>query len=279
MPGLSILDVAGAIRLCIALRQIKQMNARKQVAVKGKKGAAAPEEEWAWLKDLWTTLTIVYGGEVISGAMLQFPPSFLVYPHIPALFIVSHFAVNMLPEPPLPGLATELPLAVLDAFTRSTLLCNLAPQIVLNHNMPVVASSPVTLLVVSTLLANAGFTMVNSFSMLSPGGWHLSTPAELQAWGWTTMDLWVAPTVTALYALMTQIQPFWVQLSALLAAFAGFEAEDEKATPTLGVMDMDSARSVCIIILSTLFTVRAAYNFGGALWKRTPARGPKVKTQ
>lgn len=69
MPSLSLLDVAGAFRLCIALRQIKALNAKNRVVKKNANGVVIAEdpEEWAWLKDLWTTMTIVYGGEVISG--------------------------------------------------------------------------------------------------------------------------------------------------------------------------------------------------------------------
>lgn len=72
MPSLSLLDVAGAFRLCIALRQIKALNAKNRVVKTDANGVvvvAAREDssEWAWLKDLWTTMTIVYGGEVISG--------------------------------------------------------------------------------------------------------------------------------------------------------------------------------------------------------------------
>jgi hypothetical protein len=115
--------------------------------------------------------------------------------------------------------------------------------------------------------------MVNSFSMLSPGSWSLTTPNELKVWGWTTVDLWSAPAITALYAMLTQIQPFWFQLSAMVATFAGLTAEDEKSTPTLGVMDMESARSVCILVLCSLFSARAVYNFGAPTWAKYKSLG------
>lgn len=70
--------------------------------------------------------------------------------------------------------------------------------------------------------------------MLSPTGFSLCTPTELRAYGWTIADLWCAPLVTGLYALLTHAQPAWAELHAFLViAFGGSVAPG--AVPGSGV--------------------------------------------
>lgn len=88
--------------------------------------------------------------------------------------------------------------------------------------------------------------------MLSPNGWSIATPPELGPYGWTTMDLWVAPLATAIYAYAAQLQPFFVSLNSLIGSAEG-------AKP----MSTDDARSATFVVLATLFTAKAMRNFGG----------------
>lgn len=64
--GLSInaLDLIGALRLCIFLRQARELALRKHVNENGKKGL----EEDSFMKKAATTLLVAYGGETMTGA-------------------------------------------------------------------------------------------------------------------------------------------------------------------------------------------------------------------
>lgn len=103
--------------------------------------------------------------------------------------------------------------------------------------------------------------MTNLFSFLNPTPLSLQTPPELQAYGWTTADLWCAPTITGLYALLTHAQPFWAELHTILSQVLGSSSLDRPIKP----LDPETARAVCAVLLSGLFAGRAAKNFG--LWK------------
>jgi hypothetical protein len=127
------------------------------------------------------------------------------------------------------------------------------------------------------ITANGGFMLTNALSFLSPGPLTLTTPPELLPYGWTTADLWAAPTITGLYAFLTHAQPFWAHTHAALAAFLGAAAlqpdaaarVDEKdpalppASPGVRPMDPETARAACAIVLMCLFTGRAVKNYGG----------------
>jgi hypothetical protein len=106
--------------------------------------------------------------------------------------------------------------------------------------------------------------MTNLFSFLNPTPLALQTPPELQPYGWTTADLWCAPTITGLYALLTHAQPFWAELHLLLAQVLGGGAAAVADAPPKP-LDPETARAVCAVLLSSLFVGRAAKNFG--LWK------------
>lgn len=124
--------------------------------------------------------------------------------------------------------------------------------------------------------------------MLHPTGWSVATPAELQAYGWTTIDLWCAPVTTAIYALLTHAQPFWAELHALLLSWAvpyvpaeyhtglGISSDtDEKAKWVSQAIDPETARAACAIFLTILFVTRTVRNFGGQYVK--DMRGEKRK--
>lgn len=75
--GLSIssLDVAAAFRLCLVLRQLRESLYADHITKTGKtttrtKGSVEIEEK-SFVKDLSTTLTVVYGGEAITCACLM----------------------------------------------------------------------------------------------------------------------------------------------------------------------------------------------------------------
>lgn len=265
--GVSTLDIVAAFRLCIILRQIRELLQAKHVAAKGKAGV----EEQSFVRVLTTTLLVVYGGEAITAPFLGLPPSFMVSGTVPVLYGVVQALVEYLPYvPPFSG-ETELPLSVLDGFTRAYLLCNLIPPVVTRNQSPIIASSPWSLLITSLIAANGGFFLTNLFSFLGPTPMAVQTPPELQPYGWTTVDLWCAPALTGLYAFLTHAQPFWADLHSLLAGLLGGTTAGKAIEP----IDPEVARVICALILSGLFTSRAAVNFG--LWK-----GPlqkKMKTQ
>lgn len=108
--------------------------------------------------------------------------------------------------------------------------------------------------------------MINTLSALSPGNFALTTPTELQPYGWATTDLWCAPAITGLYAFLTHAQPFWADLHGVLATLLGGGVVESGEKGPLGmvlqpVMTPEEARSFCAAILATMFTTRAVKNF------------------
>ncbi|KAF8968286.1 hypothetical protein BDZ97DRAFT_1755336 [Flammula alnicola] len=269
--GISTLDVVATIRLCVVLRQIREVMHRQHVSANG----TGQVEEASFVKKVSTTLLVVYGGEAVVAPFLCVPPSFMVSGVFPGLYAAIQAIVELLPSVPIPSAETELPLAILDGFTRAYLLCNLIPPAVTANALPLISSSPWTLLITSLLVANGGFFMTNLFSFHSPTSLSVQTPPELQPYGWTTADIWCAPTITALYALLTHAQPFWADLHSVLAGILGAASLGEPVKP----LDPELARAVCAVLLSGLFAGRAARNFG--LWKKPIQQKtePKTKTQ
>ncbi|KAF8325802.1 uncharacterized protein EI90DRAFT_2999708 [Cantharellus anzutake] len=268
LPSLSVIDVLGALRLSILLRQIKRHN-----------GGLAGEPKGAWVHDLWLTLVVVFAGEILACAMLTVPPSFMLSPTVILLFIASHIVAHAIPSVLIPdiSLLTELPLAILDAATRSMMVCDGTIALVRSSPHLSVQASPMALLVTSTTLGNVGFFIVNVFSMLDPVGWNVNVPPELRPWGWTTMDLWIAPLGTAIYATATQSQAFWTRLPALILGILNVDpaVQSELDAKLLTVMPLsnDDGRSVCFLVVATLFTLRALYNFS------LPSVAPKASPQ
>jgi hypothetical protein len=110
------------------------------------------------------------------------------------------------------------------------------------------------------ITANGGF-FTNLFSFLNPTPLAIQTPPELQPYGWSIADLWCAPLITGLYALLTHAQPFWADVHALIAGASG----SASLKPTVQPVDPETARAVCAILLVILFVGRAAMNF--RLWR------------
>lgn len=294
---ISALDVAGTLRLCVAMRQVKEAVRRNHLAkvadarraVKGKNRVAEsamddelsglfpdpifPLEERSLAMDAATTLLVVYGGEIVTSPFLGSPPSFMVSGVFPVFFALMQVAVEYLPVVPIPTLTNELPLSFLDAMSRAVLLCTLIPPSVIAHRSPSIATSPWSLLLTSLLTANGGFFLANAFSMFAPTGMRLATPPELMPYGWTTTDLWAAPFVTGIYALLTHAQPFWADLHAVIAGMLGgrmdagygsASATDPSGMPiSVGIkpLDPETARAACAIVLATMFATRASKNF------------------
>lgn len=92
---------------------------------------------------------------VEQAPWLGIQPSFMLGGAIPATFIATHYLVEALPAVPMPGLYNELLCAVVDAFTRALLLCNVVPTVVTKHASPLISTSPWTLLI--TALVSARF--------------------------------------------------------------------------------------------------------------------------
>ncbi|KAF7311328.1 hypothetical protein MKEN_01034500 [Mycena kentingensis (nom. inval.)] len=263
--SLSTLDVAAAVRLCLVLRQIKESLYREHVS---KRPGHAVEPK-SFTRDLSTTLTVVYGGEVMTSPLLGVPPSFMVSGVVPVFYGLVQAVVEAFPSVPPMSMQTELPLSFLDAFTRAYLLCNLIPPAVTMNLSPVISSSPWTLLLTSFITANGGFFLTNLFSFLNPTPIAIQTPPELQPYGWTATDLWCAPLITGLYALLTHAQPFWANAHGLLSGMLGGN------TVAVEALDASEARAVCVLVLTGLFVTRTVRNFGA----QAEIPKEKVKTQ
>ncbi|KAJ7461521.1 hypothetical protein FB451DRAFT_1095822 [Mycena latifolia] len=274
--SISTLDVVAAFRLCIVLRQIKESLYHQHVS---KNGAASIEPK-AFARDVSTTLTVVYGGEVMTAPLLGIPPSFMVSGVIPVFYGFVQAVVEMLPAVPPMSIHTELPLSVVDGFTRAFLLCNLIPPAVTANMSPVIAASPWTLLVTSLVTANGGFFLTNLFSFLNPTPIALQTPPELQPYGWTATDLWCAPLATGLYALLTHAQPFWADAHSVLSGMLGATVDPKSGG--VAALDPHTARAVCVVVLTTLFVGRTVKNFAPEVWNNLGGikqKGEKLKTQ
>lgn len=269
--GITTLDVVATFRLCLALRQLRDSIYAKHLSSKG----AGPVEEQSLIKNISATLIVAYGGEAVAAPMIGVPPTFMVSGVYPSLYAAAQTIVDSLPAVPRPSAEIELPLSLIDGFTRAYLLCNLIPPPVTTNASTLISSSPWALLLTSLFVANGGFFMTNLFSFYSPISLSVQTPPELQAYGWTATDLWCAPLVTGLYALLTHAQPFWFDVHGLLASLLGTSQINQPVKP----LDSEVARAVCALFLSTLFVGRTVKNFG--LWKKPYQNGLKseVKTK
>jgi hypothetical protein len=66
---ISTLDLIAAVRLCVALRQLREINHRQHAKEKGKAGFREAEKK-SYVKDMLTTLVVVFGGDAIVGSYL-----------------------------------------------------------------------------------------------------------------------------------------------------------------------------------------------------------------
>lgn len=83
--------------------------------------------------------------------MLGVPPSFMKSGVFPALYAVVQGVIDFLPAVPELSANLEIPLSVVDGFTRAFLLCNLIPPAVTSNASPEIAASPWSLLVSSVV--------------------------------------------------------------------------------------------------------------------------------
>lgn len=172
------IELVAALRLCTILRQTKEDLYAKHQHRSGDKPALV--EERSFLRDACTSLTIKFGGEAIigtslartyyasdrsplSGSLLAVPPSFVLSGVSPGVYIAAQTIVEYIPVIPSMSLSTELPLSIVDGFTRALLLCSLTPKPVITHASPVIASSPWTLLL-SSLVCRPFPILSRSFS-------------------------------------------------------------------------------------------------------------------
>jgi len=279
--GISTLDVAAALRLCVALRQIREkLKADHQVKTASATGVEAQKlptvESRSWLRDVSATWLVVYGGEAVTAPFLGIPPSFMMSGTVPAFYAAVQAVVDSIPGVPAPSVETELPISILDGFTRAFLLCTLIPPMVLKHSWPEVSNSPWSLLVTSLATANGGFFFTNLFSFLQPYALTFTTPSELLPYGWTTTDIWAAPLVTGLYALLTHAQPFWADVHSAAVRAVGVSTA-EKVAP----VDPEVARALCAALLAGMFVTRTWKTYGPAAVKAAGVQpsGEKVKVQ
>lgn len=261
------IELVAALRLCTALRQAREDLYAKYQRRAGDKQSV---EERSFLRDACTSLTVKFGGEAIISSLIGVPPSFVVSGVPPGVYIAAQAIVEYIPAIPPVSLFTELPLSIVDGFTRALLLCSLIPKPIITHASPVIASSPWTLLLSSLVIANGGIFITSMFSFLEPTPLTLTTPAAIKPYGWTTTDLWCAPFITGLYALLTQAQPFWAELHTVISTVLGNTGDK------VGPMDPEAARAVCALILAGMFTTRTAKNYG-LVWKKGVAE--KIKIQ
>ncbi|KAG7453031.1 uncharacterized protein BT62DRAFT_925574 [Guyanagaster necrorhizus] len=265
---ITTLDIVAAFRLCLILRQTKEVLHREHVS---KVGHSLVENR-SFARSALTTLTVVFGGEAMTSPLIGVPCSFMVSGATTIFYTLVQAIVDALPLVPAPTFEMELPLSIVDGFTRAFLLCDLIPPVVTANASSNIANSSWTLLVTSFVAANGGFFLTNLFSLMNPTPMMLQTPPELMPYGWTTSDLWCAPAITGLYALLTHAQPFWAEAHTFIFDLLNGGAVSEKAVHPV---DNDTARAVCAVLLAALFAGRTVKNFRH-LWLEPKL---KVKTQ
>ncbi|KAG1865287.1 hypothetical protein F4604DRAFT_996931 [Suillus subluteus] len=275
------IELIAALRFCTILRQIREDLYAKHLRRAGDKPASV--EERSFLRDACTSLTIKFGGEAIMGTLLSrtcimrtnrfpclgpllgVPPSFVLSGVSPSVYIATQAIVECIPVIPPMSLSSELPLSIVDGFTRAWLLCSLVPKPVITHASPVIASSPWTLLLSSLVIANGGFFIMGmiTFLMPTPLTLHMSQPAErpIKPYGWTATDFCCAPSITGLYALLTHAQPFWAELHSVISTVLGNRGD--KVVP----MDPEAARALCALILTGMSFTRTVKNYR-LVWKK-----------
>jgi len=200
---------------------------------------------------------------------------------VPIFYTAIQGIVDSVPVIPEMFFEMELPLSIIDGFTRAYLLCDLIPPMVTVNSYSVIVNSPWTLMMTSLVAANGGFFLTNLFSFMNPTPLSLQTPPELLAYGWTTADLWCAPLITGIYALLTHAQPFWSNTHVYLTELLGMGIEGKHVEP----IDPETARALCAVLLACLFSGRTVKNFtnyfdrpAGTVGKKFE-KEPKLKTQ
>jgi hypothetical protein len=84
------------------------------------------------------------------------------------------------------------------------------------------------------------------------------------------MDLWVAPLITCLYALLTCGQPCWVPAHRAVMRWLGRVFEEKPK----GVDEL-TAQAICALVLIALFSWRALATHGPVQVKDVERRRPE----
>lgn len=92
---------------------------------------------------------------------------------VPILYILAQAIVEYMPEVPSMSFETELPLAIVDGFTRSFLLCTLVPPTVTQNASALISTSPWALLLSSLVRSsiatyNLGYDTDTTYHDSSP---------------------------------------------------------------------------------------------------------------
>jgi hypothetical protein len=93
----------------------------------------------------------------------------------PSLYAAVQAAVDALPTVPIPSAELELPLSVIDGFSRAYLLCNLIPPPVTTNTSTLISSSPWTLLISSLVSRLFLFLCPNAYqhrTIIARGQWR-----------------------------------------------------------------------------------------------------------
>ena len=182
---ISTLDVAGALRLALILRQLREHFHKEHLAnislgtgrVKDEQleraSPVGPPEQRSCVRNFAAGLVMVFGGELVVGALkMAFPmptlvsdfllvtsippsptapwlglqPTFLISGVVPSLYLSACALVDSLHTVPELSLYTELPLSLLDGLTRAMFLCDFIPPMITTHPSSAVSTSPYTLL-------------------------------------------------------------------------------------------------------------------------------------
>ncbi|KAI6133909.1 hypothetical protein EDD17DRAFT_1829690 [Pisolithus thermaeus] len=230
----STLDLLATIQLCLALRQIRESLKCKHLkcaSSKQSEGAITAVESRSFVMDALTTLVVVHGGEAMICPYILVPALFMLSSTTPLLCIITQALVESIPAPimPIPSFNTEFPLLIFDMCNHAFLLFSIVPAIVLSSPIVEASGSPWTLLL-SSLIINGGFFLVNLFSL------HHPTAVAV----WTMTNLWCV------------LLPFWAGVHAVLIGLLR-SLVDGDGLAKLKPVDAEMARAVCALILTGLF--------------------------
>ncbi|KAG2338580.1 hypothetical protein BDR05DRAFT_1042662 [Suillus weaverae] len=239
------IELVAALRFCTILRHI-----REDLYAKYQRRAGITLH-----LDLCTSLTIEFGGEAMIGTLLLRTCPLLGVS--PCVYIAAQAIVEHIPVLPSMSLGTELPLFIVDRFTRALLLCSLTPKPVITHASPDIASSPWTLLLSSRMpslpkrvIANGGVFIMGMVTFLKPTPLtlHIFQPVErlIKPYGWTTMDL--CSILGRLHSIISTV----------------LGNTGDKVIP----MNPEAAHALCALILTGMSSIQAVKNHGLG-WKRS----------
>jgi hypothetical protein len=104
-------------------------------------------------------LSLVTSDLILAAPWLGLQPSFFLSNTSSLTFVGAQALIDLLPTLPSPSLHTEVPLTIVHAFFRVTLLCNVIPRIVAGHASPAVAGSSHTLLLTAWVSLNLSLSI------------------------------------------------------------------------------------------------------------------------